>query len=69
MALLKYYNLYRINKNSKDWVLVSQFDNIDEIVNYLNINKNYLYNAINKRQSIFDKYIIIKDTCEDYEII
>lgn len=69
MALLKYYNLYRINKSNNDIMLISQFDNIDEIVNYLNINKQYLYNAINKRQSIFDKYIIIKDTCDDFELI
>lgn len=71
----KYYTLYEVVKNDNndiiDYKLITQYDKINDIINYFNSNiktvKNSIYNEIKTsyKQLINNKYIIIKD----YEVI
>lgn len=71
----KYYTLYKVvkdkNANIIDYKLITQYEKINDIINYFSSNlktvKNSIYNELQTsyRQLINNKYIVIKD----YELI
>lgn len=71
----KYYTLYKVVKNNNndiiDYKLITQYEKINDIINYFSSNlktvKNSIYNELQTsyKQLINNKYIVIKD----YELI
>lgn len=71
----KYYTLYKVvkdkNANIIDYKLITQYEKINDIINYFSSNlktvKNSIYNELQTsyKQLINNKYIVIKD----YELI
>lgn len=71
----KYYTLYEVIKNNNndiiDYKLITQYEKINDIINYFSSNlktvKNSIYNELQTsyKQLINNKYIVIKD----YELI
>lgn len=71
----KYYTLYKVVKNDNndiiDYKLITQYEKINDIINYFSSNlktvKNSIYNELQTsyKQLINNKYIVIKD----YELI
>lgn len=67
----KYYTLYKVVKNNNndiiDYKLITQYEKINDIINYFSSNlktvKNSIYNELQTsyKQLINNKYIVIKD--------
>lgn len=58
---LIFYTLYKVNTNNNDIIPIKQFDNLKEIQSYLNIPIKTIYNRLNDKSKILNKYILYKD--------
>lgn len=63
-----FYTLYKEDTKTNDLKLVSQFDNLDDISEHLNIKKSTLKSEISQKKKIKDTYIIYKDYLTTWEI-
>ena len=63
-----FYTIYEEEEKTKDLKNIANFDNLQEISDYLQVKKATLKSMITQKNKIKDKYIIIKDYILESEI-
>lgn len=63
-----FYTLYKEDTKTNDLKCISQFDNLDDISEHLNIKKSTLKSEISQKKKIKDLYFIYKDYILSNEI-
>lgn len=58
---LVFYTLYKEDEKNGDLINIINFDSIDQVANYLKIKKRTIYNRLQDKKKLLDKYIIYKD--------
>ena len=63
-----FYTIYEEEEKTKDLKNIANFDNLEQVANYINIKKSSLKSMITQKNKIKDKYIIFKDYLLENEI-
>ena len=58
---LVFYTLYKEDEKNGDLINIINFDSIDQVASYLKIKKRTIYNRLQDKKKLLDKYIIYKD--------